>query len=115
MTPESSRDRSGWRDMLYALLERAGGRSDPGEATGFDVEVLKRAVDELPEDERLAVVHHFGLSGEEARAMDEVGRAVGCPAFWAARLCSTALDHLLSSEPVLALIESIPSGQGGAL
>jgi RNA polymerase sigma-70 factor, ECF subfamily len=98
--------------------ERAvGGSARPPEAapamSAADYEVLKRAVNELPEDYRLPIVLHHG----EGLSYDEISRIMDCPRGTVGTNIHRGLERLrtalagsfaASDEILIALLEGPP-------
>ena len=69
-------------------------------------EALRRAVDRLPERERLVVRLRYGIEGDEPTPLRETGRLLGLSAERVRQVESEALEHLAHSREIEALAEA---------
>ena len=91
---------------LGDLVPGEGPAPDEEVATGLTGEVLRNAVDDLPETERRVLTLRFGLDEPEPVALRETGRRLGLSSESVRQIEDRALKRLAEDEDVAALREA---------
>ena len=100
--PVGEGDETAFGDLL------PGDRPGPDEVVeiGFREEILHRALDKLPEQERKVVKLRYGINGDNPTPLREAGQMLGMSAEGVRKLEKRALERLAQEREIEALREA---------
>jgi len=91
---------------LGDLMEGAAPRPDEEVEISLEEEALRRALDNLPDQEREVVKLRYGMGGDEPTPLREAGRRLGLSAEGVRKIESKALAHLATARELEGLREA---------